>query len=544
MHNYLSHAILTYMTSKKRPKPLVMLILDGYGISFIHEGNAIAAAKKPIMDRLMKEYPVAAVRAGGEDVGLPWGEMGNSETGHQNIGSGRVLYQFLPRIDKALEDKSFFKNEALMKAIDHVKKNKDAALHTMGMLSNGGVHSHINHQFALLKAAADAGIGDRTFIHIFLDGRDSSPDDAGSFVKQLQEEIDKNKAGAIATLTGRYYAMDRAGNWDVTKVAYDMLTKGEGTVFPTWNDAVKSVFQKNDKKALENAAPMIISDGSPMRTVQDGDSVIFYNYRSDRARQLTAAFVDPHFKEFETQKFKDLVFATMASYDENLKADILFPDEAIEHPLGEIFADHKLTQLRIAESEKFAHVTYFFNGGREKPYDGETDVKIPSENTKDFSKHPEMKAKEITDRVLKEIENDAYDVIVMNYANADMVGHTGKFDPTVKAIEFIDEQIGKVVDAVLAKDGAVLLTCDHGKAEVVINHMTHEPSTDHTNNPVPVIYVSNQTKQDPPKDDASLQQILATPIGFLADVAPTALDILGIPKPKEMTAQSLLSSLS
>lgn len=520
-----------------------MLILDGYGISFIQEGNAIAAAKKPVMDRLMKEYPVAAVRAGGEDVGLPWGEMGNSETGHQNIGSGRVLYQFLPRIEKALQDESFFKNEALLKAINHVKKNKDAALHTMGMLSNGGVHSHINHQFALLKAAADAGIGDRTYVHIFLDGRDSSPDDAGSFVKQLQEEIDKTGAGKIATLTGRYYAMDRAGNWDVTKVAYDMLTKGEGTTFPNWNDAVKSVFQKNDKKALENAAPMVISDGSPMRTVQDGDSVIFYNYRSDRARQLTAAFVDSHFKEFEATKFKDLVFATMASYDEKLNADVLFPDETIEHPLGEIFADNDLTQLRIAESEKFAHVTYFFNGGREKPYKGEEDVKIPSENTKDFSKHPEMKAKEITDRVIKEIESDAYDVIVMNYANADMVGHTGKFDPTVKAVEFIDEQIGRVVDATLAKDGAVLLTCDHGKAEVIINHMTHEISTDHTNNPVPVIYISNKTKQEPPKDDAILQQLLATPIGFLADVAPTALDILGLPKPKEMTAQSLLSSL-
>ncbi|OGY35247.1 MAG: phosphoglycerate mutase (2,3-diphosphoglycerate-independent) [Candidatus Andersenbacteria bacterium RIFCSPHIGHO2_12_FULL_45_11] len=533
------------MTVHHRPKPFVMLILDGYGISFIQEGNAIAAAKKPVMDRLMKEYPVAAVRAGGEDVGLPWGEMGNSETGHQNIGSGRVLYQFLPRINKALEDKSFFKNEALVKAINHVKKNKNAALHTMGMLSNGGVHSHINHQFALLQAAADTGIGDRTFVHIFLDGRDSSPDDAGSFVKQLQEEIDKTGAGKIATLTGRYYAMDRAGNWDVTKVAYDMLTKGEGTQFATWEEAVKSVFKKDDKKALENAAPMIIADeSSPMRTVQDGDAVIFYNYRSDRARQLTAPFVDPHFKEFEVTKFKDLVFATMASYDENLKADILFPDEAIEHPLGEIFADHKLTQLRIAESEKFAHVTYFFNGGREKPYDGETDVKIPSENTKDFSKNPAMKAKEITDRVLKEIENDAYDVIVMNYANADMVGHTGKFDPTVQAIEYLDEQVGRVVDAVLAKDGAVLLTCDHGKAEVVINHMTHEPSTDHTNNPVPLMYISNQTKQDPAKDAAALQQILATPIGFLADVAPTALDILGLPKPKEMTAQSLLSSLS
>ncbi len=532
------------MASKKRPKPFVMLILDGYGISFIQEGNTIAAAKKPNMDRLMQEYPIAAVRAGGEDVGLPWGEMGNSETGHQNIGSGRVLYQFLPRIEKSLADKSFFKNEALMKTMNHVKNNKNAALHTMGMLSNGGIHSHINHQFALLKAAADAGIGDRTFVHIFLDGRDSSPDDADSFVKQLQEEIEKNKAGTIETIVGRYWAMDRAENWNCTQEAYNMLTQGSGTPFATWEEAVKSVFKQDDKKALENAAPMIITGESPIRTIQDGDAVVFYNYRSDRARQLTAAFTDPDFNKFPVTKFKHLVFATMANYDEKLPVDVLFPDETIEHPLGEIFADHNLTQLRIAESEKFAHVTYFFNGGREKPYDGETDVKIQSIHTKDFSEFPEMKAKEITERVLQEIENETYDVIVMNYANPDMIGHTGKFDPTVKAIECIDQQVGKIVDAVLAKDGAVLLTCDHGKAEVVINHMTHKPSTDHTNNPVPVIYIANDAKQDPPKDDATVQQILSNPIGFLADVAPTALDIMMLPKPKEMTAQSLLSSLS
>lgn len=521
-----------------------MLILDGYGISFIKEGNAIASANKPNMDRLMREYPVAAVRAGGEDVGLPWGEMGNSETGHQNIGSGRVLYQFLPRIDKAIADGSFFKNEALVKAITHVKKNKDAALHIMGMLSSGGVHSHINHQFALLKAAADAGIGERTYIHVFLDGRDSSPDEAGNFVQQLEKEIKKTGAGTIETLVGRYYAMDRADNWDRTAQAYDMLTKGSGEEFGSWKDAVKSIFKKNDKKALENAAPMVIQHDSPFRAIQDHDAVIFYNYRSDRARQLTATFTDPHFSKFPVTKFKHLVFATMANYDEDLPTEVFFRDENIEHPLGELFADHGLTQLRIAESEKFAHVTYFFNGGREKPYTGETDVKIPSINTKDFSEHPEMSAKEITNRVIKEIEKDTYDVIVMNYANPDMVGHTGKLKPTIKAIECIDEQVGNVVDATLAKGGAVLLTCDHGNAEIIVNHLTHETVTDHTNNPVPVIYIGNEVKQEQPKDDATLQQILGTPIGFLADVAPTALDILGIAKPEEMTAQSLLSSLS
>lgn len=532
------------MSSSQRPKPFVMLILDGYGISFIKEGNAIAAAKKPVLDRLMSEYPVAAVRAGGEDVGLPWGEMGNSETGHQNIGSGRVLYQFLPRIDKAIEDETFFDNEALQKAITHVKKNKGAVLHTIGMLSNGGVHSHMNHQFALLQAAAHARIGDRTHIHVILDGQDSSPEETEGFFKQLEKAIDDTGAGKIATIIGRYYAMDRAENWNCTQVAYDMLTKGEGTRFPTWQDALDSIAGNRDKKAVTNAEAMVIATETPIRNIQDGDAMIFYNFRSDRARQLTGAFADQHWNHFPVEHFKDFVCATMASYNEDLPTDVFFPDEVIEHPLGEIFAENKLKQLRIAESEKFAHVTYFFNGGREKPYPGETDVKIPSENSKDFSKHPRMKAEEITDRVLKEIEAGTYDVIVMNYANADMVGHTGKLRPTIEAIECLDEQVGRVAQAVLAKDGAILLTCDHGKAEVVINHMTHKPSTDHTNNPVPVMYISNESKLKRPKDERTLQEVLAVPIGFLADVAPTALDILGIKKPKEMTAQSLLSSLS
>ncbi len=532
------------MPETARPKPLVMLILDGYGISFIQEGNAIMAAKKPVMDRLMREYPMAVVRAGGEDVGLPWGEMGNSETGHQNIGSGRVLYQFLPRIEKAIADGSFLTNPTLIKAIEHVKNNPNAALHTMGMLSNGGIHSHINHQFALLKAAAEAGIGDRTYIHVFLDGRDSSPDDAGNFVGQVEEEAKKTGAGKVETLVGRYYAMDRAENWDRIQEAYDLLTQGKGQAFPNWQEAMKAAFVNGEKKSFETAPPMTVTGDAPIRTIQDGDAVIFYNYRSDRARQITAAFVDPAFDKFPVTKFQNLVFATMASYDEALPTDVMFPDEGIANPLGEVFANNGLKQLRIAESEKFAHVTYFFNGGREAPYEGETDVKIPSVQTKDFSEHPEMSAKEITDRVLQELESDAYDVIVMNYANPDMVGHTSKFDPTVQAVECVDEQIGRVVDAALAKGGAVLITCDHGNAEIVINHLTHEKTTDHTNNPVPVIYIGPNNKQDPPKDEAVMQQILATPIGFLADVAPTALEILGLPKPPEMSAQSLLSSLS
>ncbi len=532
------------MNTALRPKPLVMLIIDGYGISFIKEGNAIMAAKQPVMDALMKEYPICTVQAGGEYVGLPWGEMGNSETGHQNIGSGRIIYQFLPRIDAAIANKSFFTNEALQKAIDHVKKNKDAALHIMGMLSNGGVHSHIDHQFALLQAAAEAGIGDRTFIHIFLDGRDSSPDDGESFVEVLEKEMKKTKVGRIETMVGRYYAMDRAQNWELTEEAYNLLVHGKGKAFDTWKDAMRAAYVKGEKQSFENASPMTIKGDTPLRTIQDGDSVIFYNYRSDRARQLTASFADPTFNKFPVTTFKDLVFATMASFDEEIKTEVLFPDIEIPNTLGEVIADNNLTQLRLAETEKFAHVTYFFNAGRGIPYEGETDMQIPSIQTKDFSEHPNMCAKEITDTALEEIKKNTFDVIVMNYANPDMVGHTGKFDPTVQAVEFVDQQIGRIVEATLAQNGAILLTCDHGNAEIVINHLTHEQTTDHTNNPVPLIYIAASSKLEQPKTDAEVQQALSTPIGVLADVAPTALEILGLPKPAEMTAQSLLSSLS
>ncbi len=541
--NMYGHDKVCIMESKKPPRPLVMLILDGYGISFIEEGNAIMAAKKPNIDRLMKEYPLAAINAGGEQVGLPWGEMGNSETGHQNIGSGRVLYQFLPRIDQAIADNSFFENKELVGALEHVKKNPNAALHMMGMLSTGGVHSHMSHQFALLKAAADAGLGDRTYIHIFLDGRDSSPDDADGFIGQLEEEMKKTNVGRIETIIGRFYAMDRAGNWDRTQTAYDLMVHGKGEHFPTWKEAMKSAFSSKDQRSLESAPAMVIDGDSPVRTIQDGDAIICYNYRSDRARQITRSLSDPTFKKFPVEPWKDVYIATMASYDENLKTHVLFTDEPIALPLGEIFSNNNLKQLRIAESEKFAHVTYFFNGGREKPYPGENDIQIPSMTIKDVSEKPEMRAPEITAQVIAEIKKDAYDVIVMNYANPDMVGHTGKFEPTKKAIEIIDEQIGKVVEASLAQGGAVLLTCDHGNAEDVINHLTHEQSTDHTNNVVPLIYIAPDNKQTPPKDDATVREILSTPIGFLADVAPTALEILGLEKPQEMTAESLLNSL-
>jgi len=527
------------------PRPLILMILDGYGISFVEEGNAIKTAKQPNMDRYMREYPLAAIHAAGIEVGLPWGEMGNSETGHQNIGSGRVLYQNLPRITMAIQDKSFFKNPAFLEAAEHVKQNKQAALHIIGLLSNGGIHSHIDHQLALLKFAHKQKIGKRTYIHAFLDGRDSPPESADNFVNQLMEAIKKTRAGTLATMIGRYYAMDRNNHWDRVQVAYDLLVNGKGETYKSWKDAVQAAFKNADTKSFETAPAVIISeDDSPPRTIQDGDAVIFYNYRPDRAQQLTAAFTLPDFSDFATTKFKNLKFVTMAEYNETLPVSIAFPKETITNPLGLIISQAGLTQLRIAEGEKYAHVTHFFDGGDDTKYPGQKRIKIKSVDTKDFSKHPHMSAEEITDRTIKEIQGGKFDIIIMNFANPDMVAHTGKFNATVKALEFLDEQIGRVTDAALAAGGSVLLTCDHGNAEVVVSQLTHKRTTDHTNSPVPLIYIAPNNKLNSPKDADTLLQILSNPIGVLADVAPTTLEILEIKPPPEMTAQSLLPSLS
>lgn len=528
----------------KRPRPLVIMVLDGYGISFLKEGNAILAAKQPNMDNYMRAYPLAAVHAAGIEVGLPWGEMGNSETGHQNIGSGRVIYQSLPRITLAIQDKSFFENPALLEAAKHVKQNPEAALHTIGLLSSGGVHSHIDHQLALLQFAEQQGLGDRTYIHAFLDGRDSPPDSAGNFVNQLDQAIKEHNAGHLVTLIGRYYAMDRNNNWDRIKAAYDLLVHGKGTAYPTWQEAVQAAFKNSDTKSFETAPPMYVSHkDQPPRTIKDGDAVIFYNYRPDRAKQLTAALTKPDFKEFETIRFNNLKFVTMTQYDEALATLIAFPEEKIEHPLGRVLSENKLTQLRIAEGEKFTHVTQFFNGGEEGAYPGEERIRINSIDTKDFSQHPHMSAEKISDQVIKTIKESTFDVIVINYANPDMVAHTGKLDATVAALEFLDEQIGRVVKATLTAKGAVLLTCDHGNAETIVSQLTHKRTTDHTNSPVPLIYIAPDNRVHPPKTEDALMQVLANPIGVLADVAPTVLEILGLPVPKQMTAQSLLKSL-
>lgn len=529
---------------QKRPRPLVLMILDGYGVSFLEEGNAWLKARQPNLMRYLREYPVASIRAAGIEVGLPWGEMGNSETGHQNIGAGRVIYQPLPRITLAIQDGTFFQNQVLLQAIEHVKKNPQAALHTIGLLSNGGVHSHIDHQFALIKLAAEHELGDRLFIHAFLDGRDSPPDSAGNFVGQTDRLCKELKAGRIESMIGRYYAMDRNNNWDRTGAAYDMLVHGKGAQYTTWEEATTALFKNSDTKNFETAtAALVATDEAPFRPIQDGDAVIFYNFRPERARQLTLAFTAPGFDFFPVTAWQNLFFVSMTQYDPAFKHPVAFQEEEITQPLGWALAEAGLQQLRIAESEKFAHVTSFLNGGREEAFPGELRVVIPSLNVADYSTRPEMSAKEISEQTIKEIADGRYDVIIMNYANPDMVAHTGNFAATLKALEFLDEQIGHVVDATLAAGGEVLLTADHGHAEAMTNLMTHQASTDHTTSPVPLVYITATNKQ-PAKADDVFMGILSNPIGVLADVAPTVLEVLGITPPADMTAQSLLGSLS
>lgn len=517
------------------------MILDGFGISFIQEGNAVLTAQMTNVQNYLRTHPCATLRAAGIEVGLPWGEMGNSEVGHKNIGSGRVIYQPLPQITLAIQDRSFFENVAFQEAVAHVKERPGSALHLMGCVSPGGVHSHLEHLLALLEFAAKAGIGKQTFIHAFLDGRDVPPVSAGQYLTDVDKAIRRTGAGSIATLVGRYYAMDRNNNWDRTRAAYDLLVSGTGTPYPSWQKALEAVYE--NRKTDEFVPPSVIKGDGPVRSIRDGDAVVFFNFRPDRARQLTHAFVAKKFDEFKTVPFTDLAFITMAEYEKGLPVTVAFPEQWMDVPVGRVIADQGLRQLRVAETEKYAHVTYYFNSGRELPFPNEDRILVPSPRVKEYAETPRMSAKAITDQVVQEIGKGKYDFIVMNYANPDMLGHTGNFEATVEALRFLDTQIPKVVNAALSAGGAVLLTCDHGNAEEMQNPQTGEVTTDHSTNPVPLLYLAPGNAADPPKTEEALTQVLSTPIGVLADVGPTVLEILQLPKPPQMTAQSLLSSL-
>ena len=516
-----------------------MVILDGWGISPERKGNAIASAETPNYDRLMKFCPNTLLQASGIAVGLNWNEMGNSEVGHTTIGAGKVLYQNLPRVDLSVKDGSFFENKALLETINKAKET-NANLHLMGLLSDGGVHSHLNHLYALLELARNQKFNpEKVFIHIFTDGRDTEPTKGIKFVSELLENIKKGEAiGRIASIVGRYYAMDRNANWDRTKIAYDGMVNGEGEKTSDPIGAMKKSYQNNITD--EFIKPIIVLDEKEKSySVGHSDSMIFFNIREDRARQITKAFVLPDFDKFE-RKFvlPKIQFCGMMEYEKNLPANIAFPREEVSCPLGKIISGAKLNQLRVAETEKYAHVTYFFNGGREEPFKNEYRTLVSSPSVASYGEVPEMSAAEITDEAIKAIKSSKFSFILVNYANSDMIGHTGNFQAAVQAIEFVDRCLGRLCETALNSHGVLLITADHGNSEEMINPLTGEIITTHTSNPVPFILVDPSNK--PLENGEANTQIE----GMLSDIAPTVLELLEIPKPEEMTGRSLLGVLS
>lgn len=506
-------------------KPVVLMVLDGYGLNDRTEGNAIAMANTPVMDKLMKECPFQKGYASGLAVGLPDGQMGNSEVGHMNIGAGRIIYQDLTRITKDIEDGTFFKNEELLEAMENCKKN-DSDLHLFGLLSDGGVHSHLSHVYGLLEMAKQQGVS-KVYVHAFLDGRDTPPASAKGFVETLENKMAEIGVGKVASLSGRYYAMDRDNNWDRVEKAYDSLVTGDGIKAESATQALQESYDNG--KTDEFVEPTVIcKDGQPLSLVKANDSVIFFNFRPDRAREMTRAFCDDKFTGFERKTgFIPLTFVCFKDYDESIpNKKVAFKKENIKNTFGEFLANHGKKQLRLAETEKYAHVTFFFNGGEEKQYKGEDRILVSSPKVETYDMQPEMSAPEVTKKVVEAINSKKYNVIILNYANPDMVGHTGNLDAAIKAIEEIDKDVGEVVEAIKANEGVLLITADHGNSEQMIDYKTGEPHTAHTTNPVPLILYGMENVQ--------LKQ------GKLADLAPTMLDIMGLEKPEEMTGESII----
>lgn len=523
-----------------RPRPAVLMVIDGFGVAPDSEGNAVTRANMPYFDELTKRYPVVTVRASGETVGLMWGEMGNSEVGHLTIGAGRVYYQALPRVERAIKDQSFFQNESFLKAVNQVKES-GGTLHIMGIMSSGKVHGYNTHAYALLELAKQQGVSD-VAVHCFLDGRDTLYNSGMDFVNELQQKITEIGVGRIASMSGRYFAMDRDNRWDRVEKAYNAVVLGQST--ETYENPVEALQASYAKEVYdEEFVPTVItSGGQPSATVKSGDAVIFFNFRPDRARQITKAFALPSFDKFERQFVENLVFVTMMEYEAGLPVDVAYPPVILKNTLAEVISNAGLVQLHIAETEKYAHVTFFFNGTREDPFPNEDRVIIPSPKVSSYDQQPEMSAIKLADRVVKEIKTGNYDVIIMNFANPDMVGHTGNLEATIKGNEVIDEQVKKIITEVLKHDGVVFITADHGNGEEVTNLQTGDIDKEHSTNPVPFYIIGNQFEGragiagDVPNGDLSLMP----PVGMLADVAPTMLKVLGIPQPPEMGGTPLI----
>ncbi|MDD3607219.1 MAG: 2,3-bisphosphoglycerate-independent phosphoglycerate mutase [Candidatus Moranbacteria bacterium] len=522
---------------KKTYKPVVLAILDGWGETPEKRGNAIANATLPTIEKIERNYPKMLLQASGMAVGVPWGEEGNSEVGHQTIGAGQIIYQNLPRIDIAIEEGTFFQNEKLVKGVEWAKNN-NSNLHLMGLLSDGGIHSHINHLFALLDLIKDQKF-ERVFFHIFTDGRDTGTNEGVNFTKKLQRKIESAGIGKIATISGRYYAMDRNNNYDRIKLAFDAMVEGRGILEKDPVEALEKQYKKNNK-GDEYIKPIVLVDKNdePITKIKDNDSIIFFNYREDRARQITKAFILEKFDKFgrDIYRPKNLKFTGMTLYEKGLPMEVAFPAQKVDMCLGKALSENGKKQLRIAETEKYAHVTYFFNVGKEKPFPGEDRILVPSKNLASYADIPEMSANEITDKLLTEIEKNKYDFILVNYANPDMVGHTGVLKAGIKAVEEVDRQLERLIPKVIEKGGCLLITADHGNVEEMINLKTGEKDTEHSQNPVPLWLVAPDNHQKRERREFLSQ-------GMLSDLAPTVLDLLGLPKPKEMTGESLLSQL-
>jgi 2,3-bisphosphoglycerate-independent phosphoglycerate mutase len=527
------------MLKVNRPKPVVLAVLDGWGVIQDYSGNAITQANTENYHNLIARYPAATLQASGESVGLPWGQEGNSEVGHLNLGLGRVVYQDLPRINRSITDNSFFTNAAFYKAVKHLVVS-GGDLHLMGLVSAAGIHATIEHLQALLRFAKMHAVK-AVYIHAFLDGRDTPYNSGLSYIRDLEASMKEEGVGKLATLSGRFYAMDRDNHWDRIGKAYIAMTQGKGN---TTEDPEQAISQSYEKKIYdEEFVPTVVQkNGQPVALIKDGDAIIFTNFRPDRARQLSKAFILPGFNKFERTYLNNLLFVSMTEYENDLPVEVAYPPEIPKNSVGEMIASQRLTQLRIAETEKYAHVTYFFNGGRETKSEGETHELVPSPAVESYAQKPEMSAFEITDRIIEAINAEKYDFILVNFANADMVGHTGNLEATIKAVETVDRCLGKISQTILAKNGVLMITADHGNAEIKVNIQTGEMSKEHTINPVPFILVGNEYEGKnigwPEVLGGDLS--LVSPIGVLSDVAPTVLKILNITKPIEMMGRSLL----
>jgi len=545
------------------PKPFVLIILDGLGVAPASKGNAVTIAQPKYLEYYWQNFPHCYLNASGTSVGLPSGVVGNSEVGHMSIGSGKVIFQEIARIDKEIEEKVFLNNQVMLDATNHVKNN-NGKLHIMGLLSDGKVHSSIDHAIACLEFARNAGIqGDKVFIHVFTDGRDTSPQSAPKFIEKLEKVCKQYKVGRVATIIGRYFAMDRDNRWDRTQKAYDLIVSGKGAQFEKWQEGLKASYDQN--KTDEFLEPIVITkNGAPLTTVSPGDSVVFFNYRADRAVQITKAFESDNFQGWQRQKIENLYYAGFSNYEKGIpmtraKEDIahhggesamvkdlfaaelsksdkgyppnqIFPPERVDYSLGRVISDNGLKQLRITESEKFPHVTYFFNCRKKDPFPGEDRIEIPSpKEVKTYDQKPQMSSYEVTNTLIQKINENIYDFILVNYASTDMVPHTGALDASIKAVKAVDECIGQIINVILQKGGAAILTADHGNAEELVNLQTGKVDTEHSTNPVSFIYVRNGYKSK------------ELNFGILADVAPTIISSLRLQKPETMTGRNLLS---